>query len=204
MTEERMRILEMIEQGAISAEEGARLIQALEEDTGEDFEAQAEAFDEAPEPPPTQMDPPPDIGKWRHFWYIPLAVGVVITTISGLLVYAGVQGDWNWFWMLCVWNPLLFGLAVVVMSWFGRTARWLHVRVNTGEDEWPRRIALSFPLPIGLTALGLRLFGNRIPGVEGVRLDKALLALKDGANPETPLYIEVDETSGERVQVYIG
>ena len=93
---------------------------------------------------------------------------------------------------------------VIVTSWFSRTARWLHIRVNTGEDDWPRRIAISLPLPIRLTAWGMRVFGHYIPGIEGMPIDEAILALKDSATPETPFYVEVDEPGGERVQVYIG
>ncbi len=223
MTEERMRILEMIEQGAITAAEGAKLINAL--DDGEDetpdeaptpgelgerilFEEAADPGDQpppaAPSAPASPAEPPFDFAKWRNWWFIPLAVGVVITGMSGLLVYAGNQGAWNWFWMSCVWVPLLFGIFVIVMAWFSRTARWLHVRVNTGEDEWPRRIAISLPLPFGLTALGLKMFGRYIPNMEGVPLDEAVMALRNSATPESPFYVEVEEPGGEHVQVYIG
>jgi len=216
MTEERMRILEMIEQGTITAEEGAALINALDE---QDFaEEESEnlmpelpepeepvfAASSEPEPGPESFEPMPDLDKWRHFWYIPLAVGVVITGFSGLLVYSGNQASWHWFWMVCVWMPLLFGIFLIITSWLSRTARWLHVRVNTGEDEWPRRIAISFPLPIGITAFGMKLFGRYIPGMENVPLDEAILALKHATNPEMPLYIHVDEPGGEQVEVYIG
>jgi hypothetical protein len=213
MTDERMRILEMIEQGTITAEEGADLINALEEldlQAEEAVEADYEAFEpdptlsEKPAWEDTPMEPLPDMTKWRNYWYIPLAIGVVITGISGLLVYAGNQGSWHWFWMVCVWMPLLFGIFLTVASWLSRTARWLHVRVNTGEDEWPRRIAISFPLPIGITAFGMKLFGRYIPGMENVPLDEAVMAIKDSTNPDSPLYVEVDSPDGEHVQVYIG
>ncbi len=205
MNEERMRILEMIEQGTITSQEGADLIRALEELDDESWHQDPEP--EAAPPPPREgrpPDPPPDMTRWRNFWYVPLAIGVVVTGFSGLLVFAGNQGGWHWFWMVCAWTPLLLGIFVITAAWLSRTARWLHVRVNTGEDEWPRRIALSFPLPIGLTAFAMKLFGRFIPGMDQVPLEEAMMAIKEGTNPESPVYIEVDEPGGEHVQVYIG
>jgi uncharacterized membrane protein YhdT len=215
-----MRIFAMIEQGTITAAQAAALIHALEEAGDDELPAGLEEpappeqagdqilFEEPPAPaeaaPPAEEFPAPDFGKWRYFWFIPLGVGVVITGLAGLLVYAGMQGGWNWFWMACAWLPLLFGALVMALSVMSRTALWLHVRVHTGEDEWPRRILISFPLPVLLTAWGLRLFGQRIPGMQGVRLDQAVLALKKSATPGNPLYVRVDEPNGVRVQVYIG
>jgi hypothetical protein len=130
----------------------------------------------------------------------------VITAVSGLLVYAGVQAGWHWFWMSCVWLPLLLGIAIMVFGVGGRTARWLHVRVNTGEDEWPRRIAISLPLPLRTSAWLVRLFGGFIPGLDEipVPLYEAIMALQDSLTPEDPLYVHVDEPDGAQVEVYIG
>ena len=253
MMEERMRILEMIEQGVITAEQGAQLIAALESqveetrsppseaealagdagsDQPDDFEStETTRVDETNPPtgahpearfaniPPNQTEPlpevdpkskataepPPDLRKWRSWWVYPLGIGSGITILSGLLIYQGNQAGWHWFWMVSIWVPLLLGIALITFAWATRSARWLHVRVQTGQDEWPRRIAISFPLPIRLSAWGLRHFGHFIPGMENTALDEIILALGDSATPESPLYIEVDEGEGnERVQVYIG
>ena len=88
-----------------------------------------------------------------------------------------------------------------------RTARWIHVRVNTGHAsrEWPRKISLSFPLPIRLTAWFLRAFGQFIPDLKKTGVDELILALEDNTSPENPLFVDVHEgEDGERVQVYIG
>ena len=229
MSEERMRILEMVAEGTITAEQAAQLIHALDESGSEDeaeyseavaetveevyetvFDAEPEAdtFSTSPEEETSGMDTEDMAGfrKYRRFWYIPLAIGVVITAISGLLVYAGNQAAWHWFWMTCVWVPLLMGISIVVFAAMSRTAHWLHVRVDTGEDEWPRKIKISLPLPLGMTAMFLRIFGKRIPGISDVPipLDEAVSALRGSVSRDDPFYVQVDEADGTKVEVYIG
>ena len=82
---------------------------------------------------------------------------------------------------------------------------WVHVRVHTGEDEWPRKIAISLPLPLRPVAWFLRVFGPSIKGFDATGLDEVLLALGDNFDEKTPLTIHVDETeNGERVDIVIG
>ncbi len=93
----------------------------------------------------------------------------------------------------------------MALFWGTRNSPWLHIRVNTGKDEFPRRIALSFPLPIRLTVWGLRIFRGRIPNLDMEGIDDLVLALKDSITPEDPLFVDVnDEVDGESVQIFIG
>lgn len=66
------------------------------------------------------------------------------------------------------------------------------------------RIALSFPIPLGLTAWFLRTFGKWIPNLEQSGIDEIILALEDDNSPDGPVYIEVNGGEGERVRIYIG
>ncbi len=219
---ERLQILEMIEKGIISASEGVRLLNSLQGEPGEDspprLEAHAdttggstttpEVVEEAPTPEP-KVSPAPfeydeGIKKWRRWWWVPLTVGIIITVASGLLMVLAYQQSGLGFWFACLWFPLLLGVVVISLAAASRTTRWLHVRVQTGRDEWPRTIAISLPVPIRFVAWILRVFRPYIPNMDNTSLDEVILAL-ERTSPEQPFYVSVDEgNSGEKVEVYIG
>jgi hypothetical protein len=225
----RMQILEMIESGAITAEEGARLLQVIEGDADQEMsqdeawqplpdtiaagEAQAEEESSIPETGEV-IDDDPDfsaeeinarIDKLRHWWLIPFWVGIGITIIGGLLMFWAYQASGLGFWFGCAWLPFLLGVAVMAFAVSSRTARWLHLRVRQQPGERPQTIAFSFPLPLRLAAWFVRNFGRFIPQLNRTGLDEMILALGRNTSPEMPFYIEVDEgDNGEKVQIYIG
>ena len=93
-----------------------------------------------------------------------------------------------------------FGLTVVLLAFWSRTARWLHVRIR-GEQ----RVALSFPLPLRLAGWILRLVRPCAPQLEKTGLDEVILSLDEGLAGEGGFYVDVqDGEAGEQVQVYIG
>jgi hypothetical protein len=234
MADERTKILEMIEQGTITATQGAELLLALKIDDVEQEEQDMLKTDPLPEPDPppaisqhpieeipaparaayipsqeepTRSNPAPKFARWRKWWSYPLTFGILLTIFSGWLLYLGNQNAWAGFWMACIWLPLLFGISVITLAWLSRTSLWVHVRVNTGQDEWPRRIAISLPLPLRLGGWFFRTFQDKIPGIpdmEDIPIDDFINAVQDGVKPETPIYIEVKEKGEERVEVYIG
>jgi hypothetical protein len=172
--------------------------------------SQAGATVQAEEPPAQEerlhRNPvPPNFGRWRDWWMIPFGVGVGITVLGSLFMYWAFQAYGLGFWFACAWIPFLLGVAVLALSWESRSARWMHLRVEQKSGEWPQKIALSFPLPLRLTAWVMRTFGNHIPDLNGVPLDEVLQALDKSTSPENPFYVEVEEgEDGERVQIFIG
>jgi len=243
---ERTKILEMIEDGSITAEDGLSLLNALD-GTGEsdqyidpgvdddpmqglinqgtgsldsDGNEEAQFFvdsqpvssktdeiDAEMEVLPTTTAPPDneELQKWKRWWVIPLWVGAAVTVIGGLLMYWAFNANGYGFWFACAWFPFLLGVVLLAFAWNSRTAPWIHVRVHQAPGKSPRKIAISFPIPVRLTVWGLRLFGHRIPQLEGTSLDEVILALKDVSKDGTPLFVDVDDDEdGERVQVFIG
>jgi hypothetical protein len=235
--EERLQILEMIASGKISAEEGVKLIEALEGGPEEDLAPAVRVepvelpslaeLATAPVPPtsathPAEPEPPSspaptievedqpkdapfshNVKKWRGYWRYPLWIGIGITTIGGLLMYWAYRAGGFGFWFACTWFPFLLGVAVITLAVASRTAHWLHVRVHQAPGERPQNIAISFPIPLGISAWFLRTFKGRIPKMEGINTDE-MLTMLDGVTPEKPFYVEVDEDDGERVEVFIG
>lgn len=204
----RLYILEMVERGEIDAAEAMRQMAAL----GTDRESWA------PDRPSSVADEPtlptlspidPDIAHWKRWWVIPFWIGLAVMMVAGLLMLSALQTSGMGFWFFCAWLPFLVGVAVLALAWGSRTSRWLHVRVNTGQDEWPRKIAVSFPIPTRLVAGLLRVAGPHVPGLRerlnGTALDELILALDETTSSQTPFYVDVAEgENGERVQVYIG
>lgn len=229
MTEknERIQILEMVESGVITAGEGARLLQALDDDdrleemqtaSDESYTGFANAGDDTFSPGNSNETTPvsgevvenifePEIERWRRWWMIPLWIGVGITIFSSILLFWVYETSGFNFWFGCLWLPFFVGVAVMAMAWGSRSARWLHLRVQQEPGEWPRTIAFSIPLPLRFTAWLLRTFGHFIPKVNNVDIDfeQLIQVFETSTTPETPFYIEVDEgEKGETVQIYIG
>ena len=193
---ERMHILQMIEDGKISAAEGLRLLDAL-----------GAAESAALPPDAAQAAPDPGLDHWRRWWMMPLWVGIGVLLVGSLLMFDAYQSGGVGFGFACATLPFIAGVLIMALAASSRSARWLHVRVraNQDSDDWPHNIALSFPLPIRFTAWLLRTFGAFIPRLKDHGLDELILALAETTSPGSPLYVDVGEgDSGERVQVYIG
>lgn len=218
--EERRQVLEMVQTGKISAEQGLELLRALQEDdevaslpetagATSGFAAGAAEYASEPEDlPPTHREPPPDLGKsasrWRNWWWIPLWVGAGVTAVSAILMFLAFNSGGFGFWFACMWFPFLFGVLVMALAAASRTARWLHVRIHQAPGESPQKIAFSFPIPIRLVGWFFRTFRKTIPGLDAVPNMDEMLKAMDHITPESPFFVEVDEDDGERVEVYIG
>lgn len=214
--EERNHILKMVADGKISAEDGLKLMKALEE-AG------------APEPEPSDAEQPPEGAEGgrarraeasgleadpriariqsiaRRLWQIPLWVGVAVVLLSAWGMYALLQGPGMNFWFFCLLLPLFLGVLLMVAAAGTRKARWLFVDVHQKPGEKPQRIFLGFPLPLKLTAWFLRTFGHKIEDLKETNMDEVIQVLETGLTGEEPLVVHVDEgEDGERVQVYIG
>jgi hypothetical protein len=231
-SDSRMHILQMIEDGKISAEEGTRLLNAITgnndpaataapagETTAETgptpFTATAEAAlaahtaggaqSSAQQSDKATGPDDPQIKYWKNWWMVPMAVGLTVTIVGGLLMYWAVQSTGVGFWFVCSWLPLLIGVAIMAFAWASSKSRWVHIRVEQAAGKRPRRIAISLPVPLKIVAWGLRTFGQNIPALKHTAVDEMLLALEDTATPDAPIFVDVtDGEKGERVQVYFG
>ena len=203
---ERMHILQMIEDGKISAAEGLRLLNALAGSGSlPSGDASGQAASPAPDLPAAKAPPDPGLERWRRWWTIPMGIGSGITFLGALFMYWAYSAGGFGFWFACAALPFAFGVLVMALASASRTAKWIHIRVKTGASEGPKHIAISFPLPIGLTAWALRTFGQFIPKLRDTGVDELITALGETTSAQTPLYVDVDEgEEGEKVKVYIG
>jgi hypothetical protein len=204
-SEERRKILQMVADGKINAEEAATLMRSLEESDGEEIEiiegraGSGSGPSDAPEFEEVRR-------RAMRFAMIPLWSGVILTVLSAWGMFSVQQNAGLNFWFFCLTLPLLFGILLLSLGAGSRSSRWLYVNVDrTYQDEWPRVITLALPLPLGLVAWFLKNFGSRIEGLKNTAIDEVLMAISMAKSITEPLIVKVDDgDNSERVQVYIG
>ena len=209
---ERLEILEMIQKGTISPDEGLKLIEAIgESDEISELEyASAKAeLEEIIEPVTTndyvQEIDQEDLSKIKGWWIIPFSIGVTITVLGGALMYWAWAAHGIGIGFVAAWLPFLIGIGLLALGWNSRTGPWIHIRVKQKPGEKPERIAISFPIPNRFFAWSLRTFGSFIPKMNLSGADEILLALGNYSQGDAPLTIDVDDSDdGEKVKIYIG
>lgn len=206
-SEERRKILQMVADGKISAEEAATLMRALEESAEEEIKVieagsgagEREARSDAPEFEEVRR-------RAIRFAMIPLWVGVIFTVLSAWAMFSIQQNAGLNFWFFCMSMPFVLGVLLIALAAGGRSARWLYVNVDRShQNEWPRNITLALPLPLGLVSWFLKNFGSQIEGLKRTTVDEVIMAIAMAKNITEPLIVHVDDgDDGERVQVFIG
>lgn len=218
MSDEYLDILNRVKSGAISVEEGARLLETLEsgaqnaeaiaQSIGEKNSMQVEAAAPdvaAPEaaavnvPLPVEEDFQPELGWWKHAWMIPFWAGTVVVVLSAIFM-GWANNNGRMFWFYCSWLPLLLGIFVLFLGWWSQRARWVHVRVLDANGS---RVSVSLPLPLRLASWALRVFGPYIPKLREQHLDGLPMIFDALGQSEGPLSVEVDDEDGAKVRVYI-
>lgn len=208
---ERLEILELIQQGKISPEEGLKLIEALNESLEMENEEYLQAREEMLYSPPAEageQDLPgitqEEIDRWRGWWLLPFWIGVGITVLGGGLMYWAYVSRGIGLGFVAAWIPFLIGLGIMVLGWNSRTGPWIHLRIQQKPGETPEKISLSLPLPVRFFAWSIRTFSQWIPDMpEGA--DQVLLALGSYSPGDPPLSINVDDEEDEqKVIIYIG
>jgi hypothetical protein len=207
-SEERKKILQMVQDGKISAEEASSLMRALKADSGsarpeiDVIQTESSSGFEGSDVPKFEQVK----SRARRFAMIPLWIGVFIAVLSAWGIYAAQQNSGLNFWFFCLLLPLFLGVLLIALGASGQNSKWLYVNVDRrNAQDWPRNITLGFPLPLGLTAWFLRTFGHNIRGMGKTNVDDIIQILDATGKSGAPLIINAnDNEDGEHVQVYIG
>ena len=209
-SEERKKILQMVEEGKITAEEAASLMRAMEADQDQP-EAEPEIIQPVITAGPAESDTSaPEFeevkARARRWAMIPLWTGIVITVFSAWGIYEILNDFGTSYWWMCLLFPLFIGILLIAIGAGGPGTRWLYVNVDRRyAQEWPRTITFGFPLPLGLASWFLRNFGNNIHGLGNTSVDDIIQILDATGKSGEPFIVNVnDDDEGEHVQVYIG
>lgn len=216
MTDEAERkILDMVEQGQITAEEGLRLMNAMSRNqipainTNTVNDPSENSFRIDPDDVLENSNPaiPEEelqrMKRLKRWWVLPFGIGLLITTLGAIWMYMGYTAKGFGFGFWLAWIPFLLGIAIAAVSFQTNKSVWLHVRVKQKPGETPQRINISLPLPLSLTRWIFSAFGNRIPGLKDQPVEEYSEILNN-LSPEEPFYVHVDEDDGEEVEVFIG
>lgn len=207
-SEERRKILQMVEEGKISAEEAASLMRALDEHSADEqmdvFETKTSYGFEGSETSAPEFEEVK--ARARRFAAIPLWVGVTIAVLSAWSIFSIQQNAGVNFWFFCLMFPLMLGVLLIAIGSAGPSSKWLYVNVDRRyAEDWPKNITLGFPLPLGLTAWFMRTFGHNINGMNKTQVDGIVEVLNATGKSDDPFIVNVDDDDdGDRVQVYIG
>ena len=201
--EERKKILQMVADGKITAEEAANLMRTLDELAEEEIQV-IEAAPGSGEAGSAAAEFEEVRRRAMRFAMIPLWVGIILTVLSSWWMYSIQQNAGLNFWFFCMTMPFLFGILLIVLGAGSGSARWLYVNVDrTYQHEWPRNITIALPLPLGLVGWFLKNFGSYIDGLNRTTIDEVLMAISMAKSVNEPLIINADD-GGERVQIFIG
>jgi hypothetical protein len=197
MEEERLQILKMVEAGQIQADEAVTLLAAIEmSEEGAQASTSPEVL-----PPAPGLNRDRD-SRWARFWIWPMMAGGGVLFLGAVLLAWLYTTDAARGWLVCGWLPALLGLAVVLLALWTRRTTWMHLRVSEGGQ---RKMAFSFPLPLGLARWVVRIAQPFVPQLSEIGADELILALSASASRDEPIWFEFqDEERGEEVEVTIG
>jgi hypothetical protein len=205
----REQILDMLDRGAISADDAARLLEAI---SGPHIESPHDPLDvqdhgELVEPDQVvSTRTAPDTARWDRLRQIPFAVAVAILILSAWGLYAlfpGPESGITFGWVLVL---LVFVLSVLatVITFSLLNAPWLHLRIQEPDG---RRIAISFPIPLVIANWGIaiarRFVDDQTTGYLDMSAEFLRALRKDDRQEREPIQIDVDD-DGQRVQIFIG
>lgn len=197
MSDEQDKVLSMLQDGTIDAEQANELLEAMEPNEDEMVvTAVTESSGDIP-----------DMDKYRSFWVMPFVVSSAVTTLLAMWLRALSTNRKSRlpFGMLFVFSLFLFSLGTSVLMFMSRKSTWVHVRVKEKDGA---NIAISLPLPLSMASWALD-YAREF--VEGEALDNlemaatAIAAAQESFNDPNadPIMINVDDEDAQ-VQVFIG
>ena len=209
MEDPSLKVLQMIQDGTISAEEGERLLEALGETRAAPAEEAGRPAEPAARAQPEEVvwpagEPGAPYGApswWRRAWVYVLAGGVVLLAAGGVWTGWLARGNAGLGWLGCTVPLLILGTAVILLAWWARMARWLHLRVRDEDKD----IRISMPLPLRLTAWVLRIIRRWVPRLRETAVDELIMAMAEENARGNILTVEVnDDEDDEEVKIYFG
>lgn len=206
MEQTRLDTLKKVENGEISLEKASEILADLEQNDifPITVDVEPEKVDQSGyETNKTEKFEKP---AWSHFfWIVPLLLGVILTIFSSTWLYQNYQSSGLGFKFWLTWIPFLIGVFLIYFGWILQKSRWIHVNIKQPKGQSPQRIFIALPLPIQLLGFFLKIFKGKIPSnVSNLNIDELLQNIDQQIKKDEPLYIDVNDEDGTKVEIYIG
>lgn len=208
MGQAEQQILQMLSDGIISAEEARNLLEALDSENAQpppypDGADQSDAL-EGEVITPYSSGPPPELGRYRRFWLIPFLLAVGTVLLSGLGIYLLLNSENPAILGFFCFGGIFFaGLLAALILLLAQRSTWLYLNI---EERGGSRIRFALPLPLSFFNWVVRLARPFVPHDQFMLLQTAgsmVNIMQNDPNRE-PIEIDVDDESGNKVQIYIG
>lgn len=199
MSEERLKVLDMLRAGQINADEAEQLLANLgDEPLTEPDDHQVVIL---PKGDKRGITYDPELPDPENLWLYPLFaglgtlgfLGLVMTVFSAFMVY------------LCLSPFILVGMGLTALGIMSRSSHWIHIRIR---EKGGTRLKFSLPFPIGMTSWvisGLQPFIERQVDDVNLRsldLPSMIRLMGDELSPENPIMVAVDDED-DQVFIYI-
>jgi len=192
MDGERDKILKMLEEGTISAEEAEELLTVIEDD-----------YDDPPAVD-TSYDGP-DMSQFRSYWRRPFTISMLVLLVSGsgLWQIRRSTGLPSLLRRFLFWPVTILAALTAAITYLSKDGPWLHMRIRSADGD---RIAISLPFPLHLMRGALRVATEQASNEDmREKLDAAAAFLEaiETADISDPVTIDVRD-EGDNVQIFLG
>ncbi|MHC1739746.1 MAG: hypothetical protein AB9897_01400 [Anaerolineaceae bacterium] len=210
--ESKVEILRRVEQGTLSIEEGAHLLEILENgssnsqaQTGSpisESDSENHPADFADKQPQNEFRSVP--AGWRALWGVFLWLGIVFLGLTGFWLFSSYErsGLGVGFWFALFF--LLVSCAIIYFGWQLTASRWLEIRITDREADGLKKFSVWVPLPLQIARWFFRTFGGYLPAkVQSRDIEKILSEMENSMDADAPFVIEVDGEKGANVNVNV-
>ena len=191
MNGEKDKILKMLEEGTITAEEAEELLGAVEED--EEPATISESYDGSNTP------------QFRSNWQQPFTISMLVLAASGfgLLKTGRSKGLIRLVGRILFLPATIVAALAAVVLYLSKDGPWLHMRIRSSDGD---RFSFSLPFPLHILRGGLRLATSQAPDEETrEKLDAAaeFLEAVESADISDPVTIDIQD-EGDSIQIFLG
>lgn len=188
LEDNKLEILRRVEQGTLSLEEGAHLLEILDGGVGQPDPVPSAQVKEAPSETPREVP-----AGWRAVWSIFLWLGIIFMGLSGYWLFGSYErsGMGVGFWFAL--SFLIISCATVWAGWELLASRWIVVRVHSREKDGNKNFSIWAPLPLQLASWVFNTFGRYMPyRVQEKHFETVIQEMTQSLGPNEPFVVDVD------------